>query len=463
MNATEVIAIFDIGKTNKKFFLFDKHYSILFENSVRLTEIRDEDGDPCENINELTDFILSSLNQIRQRKEFQIKAINFSAYGASFVYVNQKGQPIAPLYNYLKSYPVHLQEKFYHAYGPPDKLGLETASPMLGSLNSGLQLFRLKYEKPKLFEKVTYALHLPQYISSIVTGIACSDITSIGCHTMLWDFQKHNYHDWVFREQLNTILAPIHPAHHPIALSFDGNKYISGIGLHDSSAALVPYLFHFKEPFVLLSTGTWNISFNPFNNTNLTNRQLDHDCLFYLTYEGKPVKSSRLFSGYVHETEVKRIAAHFNIRPEKIIHLKFDPSVLSRLEMKKGANENKTFNSLESVFSSRNLSLFDSAEEAYYQLILDIAKQQFFSTSLLLKEAPVKKIFVNGGLSKNSVYMNILSGEFAGIDVYAASIAESSALGAALVLHPAWNMEMLSQDFIHLEKYPLATEKGTIH
>ncbi|MEI9908230.1 MAG: hypothetical protein WDO71_00265 [Bacteroidota bacterium] len=63
-----------------------------------------------------------------------------------------------------------------------------------------------------------------------------------------------------------------------------------GAGLHDSSAALIPYLSSFQEPFILLSTGTWCISLNPFNHSQLSDYELDKDCLCYLSYEGKPVK-----------------------------------------------------------------------------------------------------------------------------------------------------------------------------
>ena len=42
MRATPVIAIFDVGKTNKKLFLFDENYKIVFERSARFTETTDE-------------------------------------------------------------------------------------------------------------------------------------------------------------------------------------------------------------------------------------------------------------------------------------------------------------------------------------------------------------------------------------------------------------------------------------
>jgi sugar (pentulose or hexulose) kinase len=112
-------------------------------------------------------------------KEFKIKAINFSTYGASLVYIDKDGKPLTPLYNYLKSYPADLQEQFYTLYGGEITVAHETASPVLGSLNSGLQLYRFKQKQPANYRKLKYALHLPQYMSYLITGVACTDITSI--------------------------------------------------------------------------------------------------------------------------------------------------------------------------------------------------------------------------------------------------------------------------------------------
>ena len=50
----------------------------------------------------------------------------------------------------------------------------------------------------------------------------------------------------------------------------------------------------FKEPFVLLSTGTWCISLNPFNQAALTVDELTNDVL-YIQYEGKQVKRQGYF------------------------------------------------------------------------------------------------------------------------------------------------------------------------
>ena len=199
---SSIIAIFDIGKTNKKLFFFDEDYKIVFEKTECFVEIKDEDGDACEDLQKLIDFIFCSLDEVFSKKEYDIKAINFSAYGASFVYVDENGKPLTPLYNYLKNYPAELKKNFYDTYGGEKNFSLITASPVLGSLNSGMQLYRIKQEKPEIFHQIKYALHLPQFLSYLISQETVSDITSIGCHTYLWDFQKNKYHEWLKEEEV---------------------------------------------------------------------------------------------------------------------------------------------------------------------------------------------------------------------------------------------------------------------
>jgi sugar (pentulose or hexulose) kinase len=263
-----VIVIFDVGKTNKKVLLFDEQCKLLHEESIQLEETVDEDGFPCEDVNLLTKWLKQKFSEILLRKDMDVKAVNFSAYGASFVNIDRRGNVITPLYNYLKPFPDQIKKKFYDTYGGESLIAKQTASPVLGSLNSGMQLYRLKYEKPEVYQKIEYSLHLPQYLSFIVSKNPASDISSVGCHTNLWDFKNSDYHRWVFEENLNKKLAPLYNGNKVIGAIND--KMPVGIGLHDSSAALIPYLSSFKEPFVLISTGTWNISLNPFNHAELT-------------------------------------------------------------------------------------------------------------------------------------------------------------------------------------------------
>ena len=65
MAALPVIAVIDVGKTNKKLLLFDAHYRVVEERTARLTETVDEDGDPCENIDSLRGAVFESLRSAK--------------------------------------------------------------------------------------------------------------------------------------------------------------------------------------------------------------------------------------------------------------------------------------------------------------------------------------------------------------------------------------------------------------
>ena len=456
MNSLPVIAIFDIGKTNKKFFLLDTSYQIVHEQSITFPEIHDEDADACEDINALTDWITKTFTGILSEKKYEVKAINFSAYGASFVYIDAHGKVIAPLYNYLKNYPAKLKNAFYKKYGGEEYLSCETASPVLGSLNSGMQLYRVMNENPALYKKIKYALHLPQYVSFVITGKMFSDITSIGCHTLLWDFKKNHYHKWVKDEGWEKKLAPIKSSGKAFNIKFNNRTLKSGTGLHDSSAALIPYLAVFKEPFILISTGTWCISLNPFNKKPLTVKELKNDCLCYLDYTGKPVKASRLFAGYVHEQQIKRISKHFRKPDDFYKSIKYDASIIQHLAdlgILKDKFEGSNHISGKVIFEKRELKNFKNYEDSYHCLIHDIMQQQFISTQLVLQNSIVKRIFVDGGFSNNSIYMHLLAFAFPQLEVYAASVAQATAMGAALAIHASWNQLPVPADMVKLTYY----------
>ncbi|WP_293941486.1 MULTISPECIES: FGGY-family carbohydrate kinase [unclassified Sphingobacterium] len=441
-----VVAIFDVGKTNKKLFLFNEQYQIVFERSARFLETVDEDGDHCENLESLRLSVFDSLHEVFRKGEFEIKAINFTSYGASFVYIDKDGRPLTPLYNYLKEYPKKLLESFYAQFGGKDKFSIETSSPSLGSLNSGLQVYRLSKLKPAVFKEVKWALHLPQYLSYLISGQAYSDMTSIGCHTALWDFSKNNYHKWVEDTGIIEKMAPIVQGDRLYRATFPGSGYLVGSGLHDSSSALIPYLLNFHEPFILISTGTWCISFNPFNIDPLTKEELHSDCLLYMTYTGKPVKASRLFAGYEHEEQIKRIAKAFQISTGKFKQIDLDWAIIEKYQALDISDEL-------SAFSTIDLSHFGDYSEAYHVLMMHLVKAQVKATTLVMNQTGVQRIFVDGGFSRNHIYMGLLAQAFPNSEVFGASMAQATALGAALVIHDHWNSRAIPNDIIELRYF----------
>ena len=178
-----------------------------------------------------------------------------------------------------------------------------------------------------------------------------------------------------------------------------------------------------------------------FRSIPLTANELQQDCLAYMQYTGKPVKASRLFAGNEHEQETKRLAEHFQ-KPND-----YYKTVKYRFE----SIEKQSTNYIS--FAKRNLNDFKNYEEAYHQLISDIIAQQKISTDLVIHNAPVKQLFVDGGFGKNEIYMNLLAKAFPKMEVYAASVAQATALGAALAIHQDWNTQELPLNLIELQRY----------
>lgn len=143
--------------------------------------------------------------------------------------------------------------------------------------------------------------------------------------------------------------------------------------------------------------------------------------------------------------------------------MEFHPEIITDLRKRNIEDENLQHdkrNMKTSRFQKRELSDFKNEEEAYHQLMLDIVAQQYASTQLVLKETTVKRIFVDGGFSKNMIYMNLLASAFPGVEVFAASMAQAIAVGCALSVHDAWNEKPLPHDMIELKyfsrtSYPL--------
>lgn len=431
----KVTAIFDIGKTNKKFFLFDKNYQEVFKEYSHFEEIEDEDGFPTDNVAAIQAWAKSLFTHILQSKKYKVKAINFSTYGASLVHIDQYGQPVAPLYNYTKPYPNDILQSFYNKYGDSLKLAKETASPPLSMLNSGLQLYWLKYAKPDIFNKIRWSLHLPQYLSFLFTGIPLSDYTSIGCHTMLWNFEKKDYHDWVYAEEIDKILPPIVPTNTSINRDYEGKRIKIGVGIHDSSAALLSYLQADRKPFILLSTGTWSIILNPFSESILTEEDLEKDCLNYMQIDGNPVKASRLFLGKEYQLQVEKLSRHFGKKYGYHRSIKLDKTLYNYLK-----SEIQHYFHFESIATPRTqpettqLDRFADFKTAFHQLMLELMELQIQSIEQAMGNTPIKKMYIDGGFADNDIYVKLLSSYFKDYQVRTTQSPLGSSLGAAMVL-----------------------------
>jgi sugar (pentulose or hexulose) kinase len=406
--------IFDIGKTNKKALVFDKDFQVIDEQQTVFEEIGDIDGEPTDDVLKIESWMFKIL---RGYEKLNISKINFATYGATLALLDTNGKLLATPFNYLKKIDPSIKQDFLDKNGGNLAFCTATAGPNLDTLlNSGFQLYWLKKTRPEFFKQIHTALHLPQYFSYLLTGKLASEYTSIGCHTMLWDFSKKDYHDWV-KQGFEGLLPKIQP----INTTFQGfqtlGRFEVGIGIHDSSSALIPYLTREKKPFLLLSTGTWSICLNPFNTEPLTASEFEQDCLFYMRPDGASVKASRLFLGKIHDEAVEKLTAKFHQKPEATREIRFDDEIFNKIL--RGPLDDK---------NAQNLV------EYYHVLIFDLIKIQVEKIKLAAGSVAYEKIIIDGGFAKNELYLTMLKRALPDVKIEPSDMPQGTALGAALAL-----------------------------
>ncbi len=446
----EVIAIFDIGKTNKKFLLFDSSLKLVRQDEQMFPEAMDEEGFGCDDMAKIETWMKDCISDVIQRGTYHIAAVNFTTYGASLMYIDTMGRALTPVYNYLKPMPPEVLAGFYESYGGLEEFCRNTASPCLGMLNSGLQVLWLKRSKPEVYARVDTVLHFPQYLAFRFSGSKVSEFTSIGCHTAMWDFDHSCYHPWMLKEQI--------PVPQPVANSVTTDVIIEnrnikfGIGIHDSSASLVPYIKGSTEEFILISTGTWSIFMNPFNTEPLTMEQLRRDCLCYMSVNQQQVKSSRLFLGHIHDVNLERLNVHFGADAGSYKKIKPEPGIISRLLAEPAKRLFfKTPLPSDYIDTTVDPGKFITFEEAYHQMVHDLVSLAMESLDLVIpRDDKTKVVYVSGGFARSELFVRFLATRLPGKKIYTSEVDNSTALGAAMVVResafgadlPGFNLDL---------------------
>jgi len=426
----KVTAVFDIGKTNKKILLFDRGFRIVHQNEIVFPEITDDDDFRCDDIEKLEEWILETMRELTASEEFEVTAVNFATYGATVVYLDENGKRLTPLYNYEKPLISPVDDETYERYGGKTEFCRKTASPALGALNSGFQILDLKRSKPEVWKKVKHILHFPQYLSFLLTGKIVSEHTSIGCHTAMWDFDEMKYHQWLNDEDFS--LPEPEDIGKPVTVGINGKTIDVGIGIHDSSASLVPYLVSANENFILISTGTWCINMNPFNHSPLSKDELENDCLNFLSINMKPVKSSRLFLGRIHDLNVQRLSDHFDVPSDFYKTVEVDEDMIQSL-IKKEAVFFKNGVSADHIDNSVDLNGFNNFELAYHSLTVDLARMVKYSVDLVMDDDN-RHLYITGGFTRNRIFTKTISAFYKDKEIYTSDIDNATSLGAAMLL-----------------------------
>ncbi|TGP22211.1 MULTISPECIES: FGGY-family carbohydrate kinase [unclassified Mesorhizobium] len=293
-----IVAVTDIGKTNAKVALVD--LAAMQEVALRRTAnaVVADGPYPHHDVERLWTFILDSLAELN--RERAIDAVSITTHGATAVLVYAEGGLALPVIDYEFAGIDELAQD-YDAARPPFA---ETGTPRLpAGLNIGAQLFFQQKRFPAEFVKADAILMYAQYWALRLTGIAANEVTSLGCHTDLWNPWKSDYSTLVDEMGWRRLMAPVRPAKDRLGPILPALARLTGLdpqtpvfcGLHDSNASLLPHLLSDAPPLSVVSTGTWVVSMA----VGGQKVALDpgRDTLVNVNALGDPVPSARFMGG----------------------------------------------------------------------------------------------------------------------------------------------------------------------
>ncbi len=297
------IAVIDVGKTNAKLALVDSATMTELAVVTRPNTVLAGPPYPHFDLDGHWAFFLENLAAFHT--QHGVDAISVTTHGASIVLLEQDGALACPMLDYEFLGPDDLAD----AYDQLRPNFSETGSPRLpGGLNVGAQLHWLFDTDPTLLDRTQHIITYPQYWGYRLTGKLACDVTSLGCHTDLWNPWEGKPSSLAARMGISQKLAP---ARQSSDILGDLDKTVSQItglspdtpvvcGIHDSNASLVPYLDHGSQSISVVSTGTWVVCMTLGGNQA---PQLDakRDTLINVNALGEPVPSARFMGGREYE------------------------------------------------------------------------------------------------------------------------------------------------------------------
>lgn len=299
----KTIAVIDIGKTNAKVALVD--LDRFEETAVRKTAngVVAEGLYPHFDVERLWRFITDSLAALNA--ETPIDAISVTTHGATAVLLDKNGDLALPLLDYEFTGPDTLAVDYGMVRPPFAETG---AARLPMGLNIGAQIYWQEQTFPDRFAEAASILTYAQYWSYRLTGVLSTELTSLGCHTDLWNPYKGDFSTMVDVRGWRPLFAPVRRASDVLGGLTPQAAKDTGLpaglpvycGIHDSNSSLLPHVLTRAAPFSVVSTGTWVVMMA----MGARKVALDEarDTLINVNALGDPVPSARFMGGRAFST-----------------------------------------------------------------------------------------------------------------------------------------------------------------
>jgi len=330
--STGAYIVVDIGKTLSKVTLWSKDGQML-DRRVRPNGVVSEGGVRRLDAAGIGQWLITALAAHRGE---HIEAIIPVGHGAGIAALVNDALAFAP-YDYEQAIP----EDILAAYLADRDDFSRTGSPALpDGLNIGSQLAFMDVREAKTMASATL-LPWAQYWAWFLSGRAASEVTSLGCHSDLWNPVTSSFSDVAKRRGWDARFAPLAKASdvigtlRPELVAETGLPAATKVlaGLHDSNAALLaargfPEIA--RHEATVLSTGTWFIAMRlPLTPDAAPSLPEARDCLVNVDVYGQPVPSARFMGGREIESVIEIDTRRVDIKPDQATLLAVIPDILS--------------------------------------------------------------------------------------------------------------------------------------
>jgi sugar (pentulose or hexulose) kinase len=300
MNDLDLTLVIDIGKSHAKLLFIDDAGEVLERHGRDNRSVVSGLGYPALDIAGLTVWMRTTLavSALTQRCARVIPC----THGAAFVALGDGELAWEPI-----DYEFSGVDETRAAYQPERDDFDATLSPDLpDGLNAARPLFWMQQRHPEAWARTRVLLPYPQYWAWWLSGMAVSEVSSLGCHTQLWRPLEQRFSDLAMRRGWAALFAPIQSAGHVLGavradlaheLGLPPNCEVH-VGVHDSNACLARYLGDAQGSdagMTLVSTGTWVVVMAP----GASAQALDpaRDMLANVSVNGDVVPTARFMGG----------------------------------------------------------------------------------------------------------------------------------------------------------------------
>jgi sugar (pentulose or hexulose) kinase len=201
----------------------------------------------------------------------------------------------------------------------------ESFSPYLpAGLNLAKQFYWLEEKYPEQFGKATSILLYPQYWAWRLGAEPSCEVTSLGCHTDLWQPKERQFSSLADKKSWSKLFSPMKNAWDCIGqVSDEVSKQTSlstsckiYCGIHDSNASFLRYLninSSSSEQFTVISTGTWTILMQ--SGGSVSNLHNKTDTLANVDINSNPVSCARFMGGREYERICTTLGGNIKMNP----------------------------------------------------------------------------------------------------------------------------------------------------